>query len=156
MNAKTFAGVLVAVMLVAGCNTTGGPKQTVGTLGGAVAGGLLGAQLGGGSGRLIATGAGAVLGAFLGGEIGSSLDNADQVMARQTAQDAFEKSKTGTTATWRNPDTGHSGSVTPTATYQDNGTVCRDYEQRIFVDGQQEVLTGTACRNSDGTWSVIS
>ena len=156
MNAKTFIGALLAVVLLAGCNTTGGPKQTVGTLGGAVAGGLLGAQVGGGSGRLIATGAGAVLGAFLGGEIGSSLDNADRVMAQQNAQRAFETAPTGTTTTWRNPDSGNSGNITPTATYQESGQPCRDYSQTIYVDGKQETAVGKACRNNDGTWTIVS
>ncbi|MEM1398356.1 MAG: RT0821/Lpp0805 family surface protein [Pseudomonadota bacterium] len=157
MKVKSLAGALAIVLLVAGCNTTGGPKQTVGTLGGAVAGGLLGAQVGGGSGRLIATGAGAVIGAFLGGEIGSSLDNADKLMAERTAQRSLETAPTGTATSWNNPDSGNSGTITPTATYQQQGgQYCRDYSQTIFVDGREETLVGKACRNNDGTWTDVS
>lgn len=156
MNAKSIIGALLAITLLVGCNTTGGTKQTVGTLGGAVAGGLLGSQIGGGSGRLIAVGAGALLGGFLGGEIGASLDNADKALAQQNAQTAFESAPTGTTTSWRNPDSGHSGTVTPTATYQEGGQPCRDYSQTIYVDGKQETAVGKACRNNDGTWTIVS
>lgn len=156
MNAKSIVGAFLAITLLVGCNTTGGTKQTVGTLGGAVAGGLLGSMVGGGSGRLVAVGLGAVLGGFVGGEIGASLDNADKAMAHQTAQSAFETAPTGTSSSWNNPDSGHSGNITPTATYQESGQPCRDYSQTIYVDGKQETAVGKACRNNDGTWAIVS
>ena len=44
--------------------------QTIGTLGGAAGGGLLGSQIGGGSGQLAATAAGTLIGALAGGKLG--------------------------------------------------------------------------------------
>ncbi len=51
MHRKAVAGCMVAAMLaVSGCADSGmGQKETVGTLGGAALGGLLGSQFGGGT-----------------------------------------------------------------------------------------------------------
>ncbi|HET8726982.1 MAG TPA: RT0821/Lpp0805 family surface protein [Alphaproteobacteria bacterium] len=155
MKSKFAIVALTAGALLAGC-TTGGTKQTVGSLGGAVAGGLVGSQIGGGTGQLIATGAGALLGAFLGSEIGASLDRADQMAAQQTAQRTFETVPTGQSATWRNPDSGHYGTITPTRTYQANNGYCRDYTHTIYIDGRAETARGTACRQSDGTCQTMT
>lgn len=155
MYARKIVPALVAAFLLVGCAGSG-EKQTVGTLGGAIAGGLLGSQVGGGDGRLIATGVGTLLGAWAGSEIGASLDRADQAYANQAAQRSFETAPTGAATTWRNPDTGHYGSVTPTNTVSRGGSVCREYTQTIYVEGQSETAVGTACRNPDGTWSVVN
>jgi surface antigen len=131
-----------------------GTKQAVGGLGGAVLGGLLGSQIGGGSGQLWATGAGAVLGALAGSEIGKSLDRADQAYMAQTTQASLEHTRSGETSTWRNPDSGHTGTVTPTETYQRNGTYCREFQQSVTIGGETERAYGTACRQPDGTWKI--
>jgi surface antigen len=75
------AALCVLLCATLGGCVSGGPKQSFGTLGGAVGGGLAGAQFGSGSGRLIATGVGSYLGALFGGDIGRSLDRADTVYA---------------------------------------------------------------------------
>jgi len=129
-------------------------KQTVGTVGGAVAGGLAGSQIGGGSGRLWATGAGVLLGAFLGGEIGKSLDRADRQYMGQTTYNALENGPSGQTARWQNPDSGHYGTVTPQAAYQQGGYNCRQYTQTVYIDGRSEQAHGTACRQPDGSWQI--
>lgn len=155
MKSRFAIVALMAGALLAGC-TTGGTKQTIGGLGGAVAGGLVGSQIGSGTGQLVATGAGALLGAFLGSEVGASLDRADQVAAQQTAQRTFETVPTGQSATWRNPDSGNYGTITPVRTYQTDGRYCRDYSHTIYVNGRAETARGTACRQADGTWQVVT
>ncbi|MBO6678511.1 RT0821/Lpp0805 family surface protein [Parvibaculum sp.] len=129
-------------------------KQTVGTVGGAVAGGLAGSQIGSGSGQLWATGAGVLLGAFLGGEIGKSLDRADRQAMGQTTYNALEHNPSGQTSRWQNPDSGHYGTVTPQATYQQGGYNCREYTQTVYIDGRSEQAHGTACRQPDGSWQI--
>ena len=55
-----------------------------------------------------------------------------------------------------NPDTGHYGTVTPLSDYRDaSGRYCREFRQTITVDGRVETETGTACRNSDGSWQIV-
>lgn len=154
---KIFAAALTSVLLLTGCQTGKGPKETIGAVGGAVLGGLLGSKIGGGSGQLIATGAGAVLGGLLGSSVGKSLDDTDRLMAERTTQASLEHVRTGETSTWSNPDSGASGSVTPQRTYQaTSGEYCREYEQTIEIDGQLERAYGTACRQPDGSWRIVS
>jgi surface antigen len=156
MKTKIVIAALVAALGLAGCEGTQGPgpKQAVGTVGGAVLGGLLGSQIGGGSGRLWATGAGAVLGALAGSEIGKSLDRADKAYMAQTTQATLEHTRTGETSTWQNPDTGHAGTVTPVETYQRDGRYCREFTQTVRVGGRTQEAYGTACRQPDGTWKI--
>jgi len=156
MRGKSLAAVVAAALLLGACTDTG-PKQTGGTLLGAVAGGLAGSQIGGGRGALIATGVGTLLGAFVGSEIGKSLDRADQNYMQQTTFQTLEATPSGTTTSWRNPDSGNYGTVTPQRTYQSNsGQYCREFQQTVVVGGRQESAYGTACRQPDGSWKIIN
>jgi surface antigen len=155
MGKGIIGGALALSLVLAGCQTAG-PKQTVGTIAGGVAGGLVGSQIGSGSGKLVAVGAGTLIGAFLGGQIGASLDETDRLYAEQTYYNALESQPTGYTSSWRNPNSGNYGTVTPTRTYVRGGTDCRDYEQTIYVQGRPQTGVGTACRNPDGTWSIVN
>ena len=133
-----------------------GGKQTAGTLAGAVGGGVVGSNIGGGKGQLIATGAGALLGAFLGSEIGKSLDRADKQYAAQATQQAYT-APIGQTISWSNPESGHSGKVTPIRDgYTANNNYCREYRQTIVVDGRTETATGTACQDEYGEWHLVN
>ena len=153
--------VVAAPLALAACEGgTGiggmGTKQTIGAGGGAVAGGLVGSQIGSGTGQLIATGAGVLLGALVGSEVGKSLDRAD----RAQAESAFNRASTapvGQTVSWNNPDSGNRGTVTPIREGTANdGRPCREYQTTVYVDGRYEEARGTACRNYDGTWEVVS
>jgi surface antigen len=134
-----------------------GNKETIGTVAGALIGGILGNQIGSGSGRKAATILGAVAGGYAGNRIGEQLDCADQQYHAVTTHDALEYQPSGRPSSWNNPDTGHSGTVMPVRTWQqEDGTYCRDFTQSIVVEGRVEEATGTACRNSDGTWRIAS
>jgi surface antigen len=148
---------LTALVLVTGC-TEGmggmGTKQTVGTLGGATAGAVIGSQFGSGDGRIAAAAIGTLLGAWAGNEIGSSLDKADQAAAGQAINTAYA-APVGQTIRWNNPDSGNSGTITTTRDgYSQSGGYCREYQQTINVGGRQQTAYGTACQNQDGTWQV--
>jgi len=149
---------IISTAALAGCNTTSGMgnKQLIGTGAGAVGGGLLGSQIGSGSGRLWATGAGVLLGGLLGSEIGSSLDRADQAYLAQANQRAYS-APIGETIRWNNPDSGNYGTVTPTRSGSTNdGRVCREYSQTIYVGGKSQSGYGTACQQSDGSWQIVN
>lgn len=134
-----------------------GQKQIGGAVLGGIAGGLLGAQVGSGKGQLAATAVGTLLGVVIGSEVGKSLDKADRLYAQQTAQTALETNRSGQTSSWRNPDTGHGGSVTPTRTYQTaRGENCREYQQTVTIGGKTESAYGRACRDADGTWRLMN
>jgi surface antigen len=151
---------LAALMAVglASCASSGyGQKQTVGAIAGAGAGGLLGAQFGHGPGQLAATAAGTLAGALLGGAIGKSLDQTDQLYANSADYHALEYAPSGTVTSWQNPDSGHSGSVVPTRTYETtSGEYCREFQQQAAIGGQVQEVYGTACRQPDGQWKLVS
>jgi surface antigen len=155
---RTIAAVLLVVML-ASCAQTGqsianNPKTTMGGMLGAAGGGLIGAAAGGGTAGIIG---GVLIGGLLGGAIGNHLDQRDKELAARNAQNTFENAKTGQTSTWKNPDSGNSGEITPTKTYQNaSGQYCREYQQTITVGGEKQQGYGTACRQPDGSWKIQS
>ena len=58
---------------------------------------------------------------------------------QRTVHQALETNRTGVTATWNNPDSGHSGTVTPTQTFQTaSGQFCREYQQTVTIGGKTE------------------
>lgn len=152
--------VLLATITTAGCQQGGsgdsgfGPKTGIGAALGAAGGGLLGAAAGGGATGIAA---GVLLGGLIGGATGSYLDDQDRRTAAATTQNALESKPSGATTTWTNPDSGHSGTVTPTRTYQTaSGQYCREFEQTVTIGGQPQKSYGTACREPDGSWKIVS
>lgn len=156
---KWVALVALVGFLTAGCAGMGAgmgakPKTSVGALGGAALGGLIAAAAGG-KGTAIA--AGVIGGGLLGGLAGNLLDSRDQRLAGEAAQRAMEAAPAGTSVAWQNPDSGHAGTVTPVKTYQtDSGTFCREYQTNVTIGGEKEETFGTACRQPDGTWKIVS
>jgi surface antigen len=154
LGAKRVVASLAALALVVGGCANAGPKATGGAALGAAGGGLIAAAAGGGAAGIIG---GVLLGGLLGGAVGDALDQRDRQLAAATAQRSFESGRTGQTSTWKNPDTGHSGTITPTETYQNSsGQYCREYQQTVNVGGKQEKAYGTACRQPDGSWKIKS
>src|SRR5512139_271173 len=103
---------LLTAFALAGCATMG-PNEQAGTVVGGVGGALIGSQFGGGTGRLVGVAVGTLAGALIGGEIGRSLDANDRRMMQESAQYALESNRTDQPSQWRNPDSGHYGSITP-------------------------------------------
>ena len=142
-----------------GNQTTGGGinKQTMGTVIGAGTGAVLGSNIGKGKGNIAAIAVGTLLGAALGNSVGQSLDRADMQYYNQTSQRALETAPSGQTLPWSNPQSGNSGTITPSSYYQtSSGQYCREYTQTIEVGGRREQGYGTACRQQDGTWQVVN
>jgi surface antigen len=142
-----FLLALVAAAFLAACSTAPS-KQDQGMLIGAIAGGILGHQVGGGSGQVLATMFGTVAGAMIGGSVGRSMDETDQM---KTAM-ALENVQTGVSSSWINPDTGYEYVVTPTNTYNGASGPCREYTMDAVIGGRVEQVYGTACRQPDGSW----
>ena len=152
--AKALAITTVAAFAATSCTTmSDNPKTSIGGLGGATVGGLIAAAAGGGGAAIAA---GVIGGGLLGGFAGNYLDQRDKTMAAEAANRAFETAPSGHAVAWNNPDSGHSGSVTPVRTFQSNGTYCREYQQTVTIDGKPERSYGTACRQPDGSWKITS
>lgn len=143
------------VLGLAGCGPDGPTKADSGAVVGAVAGGIIGNQVGNGTGRVLATVAGAFVGGIVGHSIGQSLDEQDRRLAQEAEYAALESGQSGVARPWRNPDNGHYGEVIPKRTYRRDSYDCRDFEHTVYIDGRRQTMTGTACRNPDGTWRNV-
>jgi surface antigen len=155
---KTVISAGLVAVLMSGCMTTdSGTKTLAGGVLGAGIGGLLGSKLGGGRGQMAAIAAGTLAGALFGKNIGESLDKADRGYAGR-AEKRAESVPIGQTVSWNNPDSGHSGSVTPTrdGVNQQTGEYCREYHTEVYIGGKLEDAYGTSCRQPDGTWQIVS
>ena len=166
---KSFLSVFVgtvAILATVSCTSmsynnqqqsadSGIKKADIGTVLGAIVGGVGGSQIGKGSGQLWATGAGVFLGAIVGRGIGQSLDRADEMHAQAAYEYTLETLPSGYTGGWENPDNGHSGTYTPTRTWeQAPGQYCREFQQTVTIGGHTEQAYGTACRQPDGSWKI--
>ena len=153
---KALCVGLLSLGLLGACaaDRQAGPKQSVGAVGGAILGGIAGAQFGKGSGQLIATGIGAVLGGLAGADIGRSLDEVDRMRAHQAVTEATT-APIGKKITWNNPESGNYGTVTPLRDGQaDSGEYCREFQQTVTIGGREEEAYGYACRQPDGSWQI--
>lgn len=154
MNRKWITLMVLTTLFLGGCASMG-TKEGAGTLIGAGTGALVGSQFGGGKGALVGVAIGTLAGALMGQEVGRSLDRADHMAMKQNAQYALENSPTNQSTNWVNPDSGHSGAVTPMRTYADPaGSPCREYLQTVQVGGEEQTAYGTACRQADGSWKI--
>ncbi len=150
-NILRMTPVVALCFALVACGETVGPKAVGGAAVGATAGGLIGAAAGGGTAGIIG---GALLGGLAGGALGDKLDQNDRRLAQENYYRSMEYGRTGQSSSWSNPDSGHSGSITPTRTYETPTGPCRDFKQTIYIDGQAQEGQGTACRQADGTWKI--
>jgi surface antigen len=135
----------------------------VGTGLGAIVGGVIGNQFGKGSGRTAATIGGVILGGIAGNAIAKDAckdDHHDAYYYNNTYYDAFDSEDEDREYEWRNPYTNNYGYVTA-GDYYDDGYQgyegpCREFSQRVFIDGRPETAYGVACRQHDGSWRIVS
>ncbi len=150
---KVFVfGALSLSLTLTGCQTTAGQNEQGGVIVGGILGGILGNQVGKGDGRTAAVIVGTLLGATIGGSIGRSMDDTDRLKVAHS----LETVRTGVPTSWQNPDSGARYSVTPTRTYESNAGPCREYVVDAVVDGRNDQVVGTACRDAEGRWVTQS
>ncbi len=151
-NAKSLTALIAAALFVAAC---AGPNETVGTIGGTVAGGVLGSAIGAGTGNVAATLTGAAAGGFLGNQIGRSLDLTSQQRATAAQYQALEYGTAGAPVAWR--EEVYYGTVVPGPYYSTAGYQrCREYTHTVYINGQPETARGIACRDTGGNWVSIN
>lgn len=152
-----IAGSMAIMLALSGCAShQDNPKQTGGAVLGGIGGALLGSLFGKGSGRLVAVAAGTLVGAMIGSNIGKSLDRADRA-AIDRAERQATTAPMNETIEWNNPDSGNNGTITPVREGKDTkGRYCREFRQTIEIGGKLEEGYGTACRQEDGTWQIMT
>ena len=151
---RTRAGAAVlAVVLASGCAGQQGPgaAELLGTVGGAVLGGVVGNKVGDGSGQKIAIALGAMAGGLAGNWIGR---NVDENTRRQAEMAQTRALNSATPIEWET-DRG-SGRVEIVRSGRDSATgqTCREFHHVAQIGGRESQIYGIACRQSDGSWKV--
>jgi surface antigen len=145
--------LILAAAITLALGTTACTNEQTGQVVGGILGGVAGNQVGGGRGRTVATVAGTIAGAFIGGSVGRSMDDTDRLKARHS----LEYNRSNQPSYWQNPDTGNEYTMTPTRTWQNgSGQYCREYTSDVVIGGRRETSYGTACRQPDGSWKLVS
>lgn len=125
-------------------------RDKIGTVLGAVAGGVIANRTASEENRTVATVAGVVIGGIVGNTIGRTMDNRDV----QCTGQALERVSDNQTVAWKNSSNGQEYQVTPTRTYsQEGGLYCREYVTRTAGSTRAE-STQQACRHPDGSWRM--
>jgi surface antigen len=130
-----------------GSDCTG--NNAVGTVLGAITGGLIGSAVSHGNGGAVM--GGVILGGLAGNSISSNMNCSDRRYAMNSYSQGFE-GRIGHRYNWRNNDSRSYGSFTPTREYSRNGNTCRDFREVGYGNGHDYNRTGTACRQNDGNW----
>lgn len=152
---RTAMAVLL-VLSVSACSWNDSRTETMGTVVGGIVGGIVGSKVGKGTGRNVAIVIGATLGAMWGQDIAKKLTSTDKIFSKRTTEDTLEYGKPGEKATWSNPDSGNSGTITPDQVYaNDKGKNCRQFETTVTVEGNERTANGTACKLDSGEWQVV-
>ena len=151
-----LATICASSLALSACSENQKTGETVGVVAGSIIGALVGSQLGSGTGKTIAIAVGAAAGAIAGGTLGAQLDEQDRLHAQTAATDALDNADEGESVSWANPESGNEGSYTPTESFETSeGLTCREFTQTVVVDGEEEDTTGTACKQSDGSWQIV-
>lgn len=85
---------------------------------------------------------------------GVRLSDADLNKALQAEQYALSTAPAGEVIKWQGRQA--SGSVTAASPYQVGDQNCRQYTQRVIVDGVEKVARGAACRETGGNWALLT
>jgi surface antigen len=130
--------LLSTVLILAGCQTIGTTKPTPVAL------------------TPVVTNTAAISGGGLvGGAIGSLLNASDRQAALNAEYKALEYSKAGEIVDWTASDGSAQGRVKAVQPYRVGSQDCRQYSHELTIKGVKNAMRGTACRNNDGSWSLL-
>jgi surface antigen len=88
------------------------------------------------------------------GKAGADLSDNDQKRALEAEYRTLEAAPSGQPVIWRGEDA--NGEVIAAAPFQVGTQNCRQISHRVIADGKQLQARGSACRNNDGSWSLLN
>jgi surface antigen len=153
---QIIAAFIIPATLMTGLSAC--DNQQVGTIAGAAGGAAAGRAIGGdGTGGYVGMLIGAIAGGYLGGKVAEWMTSKDKQQMSTTTNQALEQGKAGQTYSWTNPESGNKGNVTPAQSFRNqDGSTCRDFSSTVSsAQGQNANGAGVACKNADGTWSIV-
>ena len=133
-----FAGFALGLCLLAsGCQTLGpSPAVPVIPANGQPAAGISG-------------------GGLVGGPFGQALSANDRQAGLNAEYKALEYAGGGELVSWTGKD-GTSGSVVAAQPYRVGSQDCRQYKHDLSAQGKTTSARATACRNNDGSWTLLN
>jgi surface antigen len=161
VKTQTWAKKLLAATLAVGTvlgsvQPAHANKEDIGTILGAIGGGLLGSRFGNGDGRVVATIGGVIVGAIVGREIGRYMDETDRQALILAQEESFRR-PANDRVRWRG---GRSGAHGESYWVQEGYHVqynyqCREYYSTVVAGGRSETVSGHACQFPDGSWRQV-
>ena len=80
----------------------------------------------------------------------------DRDLFKQSMDRALNETHDGASLTWENPSTGARGTITPTASWQEQGQACRTLQFDNRVQGRSGRSSFNFCKQGDGSWMIVS
>ncbi len=140
---KFPAFVMFAIFALSGCAMGGLPGT---------ADARLTRSIGAGSGEPVA----GIVGGGLVASAGAELSRRERLEAVNAEYRALESAPAGEPVAWRDEKTGHGGTVTAAQPYRVGSQDCRPYSHVVNAGGSARSVRGTACRNPDGSWTLLN
>ena len=94
-------------------------------------------------------------GGLVGGEFGAKLVKSDRQIALNAEYKALEYGKGSEAIDWSGATGSVGGKVIAGQPYRVGSQDCRQYSHTITSAGVDQSARGTACRNPDGTWTLL-
>lgn len=145
MNSRMV--LVVGLLALAGCSTTGLSGTSTGVAGTGSASG---------AGPVGTTVISAMGGGLVNGSIGSGLSESEKRSGLQAEYKALEYTASGQPVTWKSNQSNHYGEVVAAQPYRVGSQDCRQYTHTVFTGGPGVKARGTACRNADGSWTPLT
>lgn len=143
--------VVAGALILAACS--GKADLTTGAIPGANPGVVVGSPIGSGAGEPTI---GVVEGGLMGADVGRSLDDSSRQIALKAEYEALEYGRPGQPTVWQSKKGDDHGQISVGSSYQVNRLDCREYTHNVWIGGRPRVVKGTACREPDGVWRIVS
>ncbi|WP_338531120.1 RT0821/Lpp0805 family surface protein [Nitratireductor thuwali] len=88
--------------------------------------------------------------------LGDDLSRSEKIAALAAEYKALETGMAGEAVTWRDEKSGRAGTVIAAQPYRVGSQDCRPFTHMIEDNGQSRSVRGTACRNQDGSWTLLN
>ncbi len=93
-------------------------------------------------------------GGLVGRSQGDQMTRADRLLALQNEYRALEYTAPGEAVLWQGKSL--NGRIIPSQPYRVGSQDCRQYEHTIVDRATESTVRGTACRNENGSWTLLS
>lgn len=144
---KAIIILMSAALVLGGCASSGSRNASAG-------GSLLGSFAGGN--RTGNAGTAAIGEGLIGGAAGASLEAGDRRLALEAEYQALEYTLAGKPVSWTGTNGGTAGEVVAYQPYRVGSQDCRQYMHTVVVGGRSQTMRGAACRNEDGSWTLLT